>query len=457
MDGPLGGAAPRAMTTPLPHLPLRAHRRPHGTLLEWLLGAVCLLFLLCVPWVYYASDMNAWLDWARASEGVSPWRIYRVVSDCNYPPFVLYLLTLAEAARRGLHAAEVGPVSVTLVKIPSLLACAMGVPLCRRGLRGLTGPAYARAAAAAYGLSLPLWFNAAVWGQCDALLSLALTAAAVALLRDRPGWCGVALGWALSLKLQAVVIVPAVAVYWLARGRWRSAGITAWAALSAWAVLALPFLLAGARLSILGAYVGSVGFYPWCAMGAMNGWYVFEDVLGRAHGASYGSHILDAGLLWNALSYKALGLLMFGGYLLFLLAGLWRRPTRYGLVLACALSVFAFFMLPTEMHERYIVPAVALLALIAPATRSARRLFNAMSVMALIDQALQLRLNSGVGQDQVQTVITWMTQYGALDEFGALINIGLLVWATGLFWQEVAAAPAGAGDPVPTEAARRSL
>ena len=44
-----------------------------------------------------------------------------------------------------------------------------------------------------------------------------------------------------------------------------------------------------------------------------------------------------------------------------------------GLILAAAFQFFAVFMLPTQMHQRYILPAAVLLALVAPLSRAHAR------------------------------------------------------------------------------------
>ncbi len=90
------------------------------------------------------------------------------------------------------------------------------------------------------------------------------------------------------------------------------------------------------------------------------------------------------------LTYKHLGILAFAAYTLFLMACLWRRPSRRLLVLAAAMSVFAFFLLPTQMHERYSAPAAALLALIAPLSPRLFALFVGISVTAALNQILVL-------------------------------------------------------------------
>src|SRR5439155_17107613 len=133
-----------------------------------------------------------------------------------------------------LHASPLGAISITLLKLPSLAACALGIPLCRYGLTRVFGVPHAKQAAIAWALCTPLWYNACVWGQSDSLLSLGLIATVIALLNQRVVWAGVALGCAIALKLMAVILVPIAAVFLLRRNGVRALLIASAACCAAW-------------------------------------------------------------------------------------------------------------------------------------------------------------------------------------------------------------------------------
>ena len=81
-------------------------------------------------------------------------------------------------------------------------------------------------------------------------------------------------------------------------------------------------------------------------------------------------------------TFREAGLAAFAAYVLMLGWGVVRRPTGPVLVFAAALSFFGFFMLPTQVHQRYIVPAVGLLALLAPLSRRGFVLFGVLTATA---------------------------------------------------------------------------
>src|SRR5688500_6835145 len=112
---------------------------PEGGVSPGRAAAVALVLgAVAAPFGFHHSDVvDCFLTWARASGGRRPWAIYLTDfrTDCDYPPVVPYLLTLIEAARRVMGAAEVGAVSVLLLKLPNLLAAAAHAPLCALAAR----------------------------------------------------------------------------------------------------------------------------------------------------------------------------------------------------------------------------------------------------------------------------------------------------------------------------------
>lgn len=407
------------------------------------------LGLMVAPWTYHRIDMivYGWLPWARASAGSRPWDIYRASLPfaCDYPPFVPYLLTLAERLRLLLHAPEVGPVAVILVKLPNMMAHLLGALLCWRGLCGPLGDQRGRAIAVLYALCPPLLVNAALWGQFDALLSLAMVAAVVALIRGRPGWAGAALGWALAIKLQAIAVVPVLFVFAARRHGVRGvlAGMAAGSAVLT--LLAAPHVLGGGGSGMMAAYRGAVDYFPVRTLTANNGWYLLDrwDIYVRNLSADVAAS--DARPALGPFTFKQVGLLGFAVYTFFLAAAVWRRPTRYGLALVAATSIFAFFMLPTQMHERYVLPAVPLLTLVALSSRRALLLWLWISVSATLSQSVVLAQHNALYGDYVLPPLLRLGLQ-LLTAAGAVGNVAMFVFATGAVWREAFVRPANAPD-----------
>jgi 4-amino-4-deoxy-L-arabinose transferase-like glycosyltransferase len=418
----------------------RADRLPH----PYGIAALVLgLALLMAPLVHHQYDVaDCFLAWSRASEGSRPSAVYTPgagADDCDYPPLVPYWLTLVEAARRAASAPEVGVLTLTLLKLPNLLAAFAGVPLCFRGLRAPFGDAAARLAATAYAVSPALFVNG-LWGQFDALLAFFVLAAVVAALHDRPALVGIALGFGLATKLLAIVAAPLLAVYLFRRAGLRAVAIGTIAAALTMLVLALPYVLGGAGDAVLRAYTGAVHYYPYRTAEAYNTWYVADrfDVLVR--GLAYPLVRRDDRLALGALTYQTLGLGAFALATVALMAALWKRPSPRFLIFALTLHFFAFFMLPTQVHQRYLVPAAAMAAVLVAIRRNTAWLWIGITLTATLNQAFDLAralpatpvVRGALTADLFALPLRTWRDMGAVV---GLANVALFLAAVWSFWR----------------------
>jgi hypothetical protein len=409
-------------------------------------AAASLLVALAVsPFVYHHYDVvDCFLSWSRASQGSRPWDIYRAEfrTNCDYPPVVPYLLTLLEAVRRGFRADEAGGLAVVLVKLPNILAWLAHVPLCLRGLRGPFGPRVAAIAALVMAVSPAFFVNAALWGQFDALASLAIVAAVIAALNDRPLWAGAAIGMGLATKLLAIVAVPVLAL-WV----WRRHGVKVLlqavaVGLLVMTLLALPYVVGGAAGPVAKAYVGAVGYYPLRTIEAYNVWYLADRVDIFLRGMPASRARLDTRRLVGSLTHQHLGLALFLACTTFLLSRLARQPTPHGLVLVATLQLYAFFMLPTQMHQRYVLPAAALATLLAGWSRRTAWLCGGLLAVATLNQGLDLWravLDHAAATDPaaVPNPAAVRGTIRTLATGVALLNVGLFAWALATLGSEL--------------------
>ena len=332
---------------------------------------------------------------ARATAGRRPWAVYAAGLDCNYPPVIPYWLTAVAAVVRAAHAPPLGRLAVELVKLPNVLAWAAGAVACDRGLRSAFGPRAARAAAVAYAACLPVAFNAAVWGQWEAVVSLAMVGAVVALLDGRPLTSAVALGLGLATKAQAVVVAPALAVY--AYRRFGPAAVARAATVTLAVVLAAaaPDVAGGAGRAVRRSYTGAAGFFPLLSLDAYNGWELLYEYRVHVRGQPAHAAAIDSRPWVGPVTPKRVGLTALAGYTAWLMLGLYRRPTPDTFVAAAALTALAFYALPTEVHERYGVPAAALLAVLAGRAFGWGP-FVAVGAITLVNQAVAMVVQEAI-------------------------------------------------------------
>jgi hypothetical protein len=399
---------------------------------------------LVAPLVFHHYDVvDCFLTWSRASGGSRPWAIYLTDfrTNCDYPPVVPYLLTLIERVRRTIGAAEVGGASVLLLKAPNLLAAAAHAPLCALGLRRVLGPAPSRRAALLLALSPALFVNAALWGQFDAVLSLFVLAAVIALLHDRPGWAGAALGAGLATKLLAVVALPVALVWTWRRSGWRGVLLGSAAGAAVMGALALPYALAGAAAPVAAAYGGAVDYYPFRTVEAYNGWYLLDRFDIFVRGIASRDARLDTRSAFGPVTFRHLGLAALAAYTAALMALLWRRPSRTTLAWVLPVQFFAFFMLPTQMHQRYLLPAATLAALLAPLSSRGAAFFFCLAATATLNQGLDLGravLEQALVVDPAAFVDppAWRSAIRIAATVVATVNVALFAWVTVVLGRE---------------------
>ncbi|MBC7808573.1 MAG: DUF2029 domain-containing protein [Akkermansiaceae bacterium] len=388
--------------------------------------------LIAAPLIWFPFDVEScWLPWSRASEGVAPWRIYSTRADCNYPPFVLVLLTIQEAVRRLLHAQETGVLSIILTKWPNITAHLAGALAGYTLLRGNYGETYARRFALLYALSLPLFVNAALWGQADALLALPMVCAVIFSMRGTPIPAGIALGIALTIKLQAIVIAPVLLLYVGKRFGWKPLVQATAAGLAVMLAISLPFLLAGTGESMLKAYTGAADYYPLRTLNTFNIWSYLNHV------DEYVRHLpsemvnKDDRLALGPMTYRDVSVSLFGVALSFLLVALWRRTTAQMLAWTSALSVWAFVTLCTQMHERYWVPGAALFLLVAPESWFALGIALLTGLTAAWNQWLVL-VSNFMQYHRVPAWVKWSLDMGWAPSLTYVSLLNVLLLSVGL-------------------------
>lgn len=159
-------------------------------------------------WPFASADYNEclhiWVDEVRGGNGFHS--IGRQIG--NYTAPYHYLMALMTYFP-GLSNLDV--IKITSTVADFFMAAAAAV-LCFQ-LTQKTWKAFACYAAI---LCLPTVFlNSAAWGQCDAMYTFFVLLFLVFLLQQKNGLAMLFYGIALAIKLQAVFVLPAIAIFWL--------------------------------------------------------------------------------------------------------------------------------------------------------------------------------------------------------------------------------------------------
>jgi dolichyl-phosphate-mannose-protein mannosyltransferase len=284
-----------------------------------------------------AIVMGRWTD-NLAQYG--PWNFYR--HDGSIYPALLYAYWPIGLFLDGAEQAR----AIKGLSIPFDLAVAVVLYF---AASRLVGRWRALIAPALYLFNPAVILAGPVWGQVDAAGTLALLAALLALAAGRFGWAGAFTMVAGMMKPQFGLVVLPVAT--LAIMHWRETGSREpWVralvgGLAAYVVLALPLRLD--PITFVWQVIDSGSFKQVSSANAANIWGLLQ-----------GYRIPDGGLLFVGAALLLIGL---AAALLPL-----RRHRDLATILAVGLFVcFAFYFLPTRVHERYLFPAMAVLAPLA--------------------------------------------------------------------------------------------
>jgi hypothetical protein len=108
-------------------------------------------------------------------------------------------------------------------------------------------------------------------------------------------------------------------------------------------------------------------------------------------------------------------------------------------------------MLPTQVHQRYLVPAAALLALGGGLSRRGLLLLAGLTAAATLNQALDLTRavldHAAIQPGSTLVPAAYRGPIRLAASVVALFNVALFVWALAVYRREMAAAPAAPATP----------
>jgi len=263
----------------------------------------------------------------------------------DYPPFNVYIFFLF-----GKLAHALGPGSLDLlVKLPSNLFDLATAYLIFRFIRLRYSFLLALGVMAVYAFNPATIFDAAVWGQMDSVYTFFMVASLFSATRSRYELSAGLFSLAVLTKPQTVVLLPVLAYLMLRNGGWKRAVSSAAIFFILIFLVIIPFHWDNPIKFLIDRYRG-YNMYPYTSLNAYNFW----ALLGFWKSDTV-SHL--------GLSYQTWGVIAFLVFGVFVMWQFHRKPGARAAVCAVFLLMFGFFMLMTRMHERYLFPVFALLAM----------------------------------------------------------------------------------------------
>ncbi|MEH6586191.1 MAG: NPCBM/NEW2 domain-containing protein [Halioglobus sp.] len=321
----------------------------------------------------YERDIELFKIWSETATLHGITNIYEK-TWCDYNPGFLYVLNVighiyqyfSPSFERDTYLFQF------LIKLPSILADLAITALIFLQLRNKLGSKPALLSAAFFAFNPAIILNSAYWGQVDTVPTLIALLAIIALKEDHFRLSVALITTAILTKTQMVMLLPIILfVTYKRRGLVELASCLVVAWLS-YVIIIFPFFIDGKAHIVVEKLLGAVGAYPFLSLNAYNFWWLISGGTAR--------DVLDTGYFYGLLSYKSIGLIMLGLLFALLIHHLNKKPlSEKKIYLCCALAFFGFFMLPTQMHERYILPALPFLLLASSESKSLKVVYALLS------------------------------------------------------------------------------
>lgn len=358
-------------------------------------------WIACNPRLGHESDIGFFVRWSRglAEQGLTDF--YASGAFCDYPPLsVLMLFGIGKlTALRPEMLADSAAMQIIL-KIPACLAdLAIALLLLAEGRRRL-GPTLGVAAATLFFLNPVAIYGSAYWGQVDSIFTCLALAALVAVGRGRWLLVGALTAAALLAKFQTIALAPIILFETYRLGAWRAVGRWILGAAAAFALIAAPFAWTGTLDDVVSrSYVHVVGQYNDLSRSAYNIWFLTENpargdtavppaIIAHVAGGRLDFPVGESWLL--KLTWRNLSLTLYALVVAAVLAFYSLRPGPIARYAAAGALGLAFFLFPTEMHERYAFPATAFLALWSVTGAWRERLYFGLTLLLLLNLAAVL-------------------------------------------------------------------
>jgi Gpi18-like mannosyltransferase len=351
--------------------------------------ATLLLVAFVVRFVFFSNpgyqvdtgDFSSWFSTA-ADVGVRPF--YTVVSWCDYPPLNVYFFWLFGSLAKGVSAFGTN-LFLYIMKLPANIFDLATAFLIFAFIRERSSFKWALLAAGLYAFNPAVIFNAAVWGQFDAIYTFFLVLSIFLLFESTPKWTFVAVvAFMLGIltKPQSIALAPLFIYLALRRLNWNWKSTLAGIAVAVATVFAviLPFEWSNPVTFLSSKYFGAYGTYPYTTLNAFNVW------------GFGGMWVLDKETSLFVTPY-VLGWVLFAAlaaFTVYFVHKRWRNNDASIVLFAALVLFFGFFMLPTRIHERYLFPAMAMLVLLFPLVKKARPLYVVLTATCFVNQAYVL-------------------------------------------------------------------
>lgn len=356
----------------------------------------------------FDTDVGCFTYWGRHLATWSMGDIY-TATNCDYTPLYLYFLWLCGAIASWTRAGRIG--QMFIFKMPAVLfdiasSIVLYVFFNKRGKRteGLIG-------AGLYALLPVVFTNSAVWGQVDSFLSLFLLLTLMCIYDDNITGVFVFYTLAVSAKIQAAFIFPAVAVYvikkFVQNKPIRNKMILTFAlCLVGFFAISIPFTYKSMQerpFILLERYAGTIGSYNYYDLNSFN---------------FYGAIFKNGKVMPDYMNI--INVVFIVGVCTLSVFALLKSKDRIDYAIISAFIICAMFSFSVKMHERYEFPAVLILIFAALTAKDEKLLLVTFGVSLLQFMNMAALLgNSGFLNTFMAGKLVW---FGSNDVFFVIMS-----------------------------------
>ncbi len=322
-------------------------------------------------------DTNDFKIWFSVAADNGPRAFYNLVW-CDYPPFNIYFFWIFGSIAKNLSLFG-SNLFLYIMKLPSNLFDMATVALIFVFVRKRLSFKLALLAAGLYAFNPAVIFNAAVWGQFDAIYTFLLVLSLYLIFESKPKWAMVAFMLGVLTKPQSIAIAPLVLflIFRKSNWNWKKIAVSVLVAVVTIFAVILPFNWSNPVTFLSNIYFGAYSTYGETSVNAFNIWGI--------------GGVRQPDTQFTFL----LGWAMFASLAVFVLYFVHKRSNskvsnELIVLLAALVLFFGFFMLPTRIHERYLFPAMSMLALMFPFLRRMRPMYIVLTITCFVNQAYVL-------------------------------------------------------------------
>jgi len=366
----------------------------------------------------YQIDISTFTSWFNTAANYGPRLFYSVVSWCDYPPFNIYLFWGFGSLAQTLNLFGTPFITYIVKLVPSifdLLTAGVIYFFVQKHLNFKLS----LLATLLYLFNPAVIFNSAVWGQFDTIYTLFLLLSLIFALKSKPELSAASFAISILTKPQAIALLPLVVfVIFKKSGVKRLLFSVVTFTATIFAVI-LPMQWSNPVTFLANIYFGAYSGYTYTSINAFNSWGIF------------GMWLPDGNLF-------ILGWVLFAVFSIFTLYVLNKRWEKSSMMLTFFVAfmlLFAFFMLPTRIHERYLFPVISVLTLMFPFVKKTRLFYTVISMTLLTNIAyvlywLNLYANAGYSNSPNLSGDIVVIVVG-------VINVIMFLYGSLLLWSEL--------------------